>query len=319
MHKLQVFGIVAVLGAILVLGCGRPSTTIHIGVRTANDHVPFYISDREGLYRTQGLSVTTYLVPSNTEIVEALQRGDFQVGAVPVTTAITAIDQGAQLRIIAMTGRGSDGLLVRQDSGIRTWADLRGKQIATIKTSILDILLRQALEENGLDPDRDVTLVYFQKLGDMISALQTGQVDATSNTEPFMTDAVRQGWGSIVGYYTEQWPDHPCCVVVAREDFIRDHAGELDTILRCHIESVERANADPDYTAAVIVAYLKSFDTALVKASLATDKMRVDYRFTEDEIARMARLMQAQGLLEHAPESLHLTDTGPLARALGER
>lgn len=318
MRHLRILGIVLLL-VVLLCGCGRPAAAIHIGVRTANDHVPFYISDREGLYRTAGLSVTTYLVPSNTEIVEALQRGDFQVGAVPVTTAIAAIDQGAQLRIVAMTGRGSDGLLVRQDSGIRTWSDLRGKQIATIKASILDILLRQALQENGLDPEDDVTLVYFQKLGDMVSALQTGQVDATSNTEPFLTDAVRQGWGHIVGYYTEQWPDHPCCVVVAREDFIRDHAAELDALLRCHVAAVERANADPGYTARVIVEYLESFDPALVEASLARDKMSVDYHLTADEIGRMARLMRAQGLLEHEPAALDLTDTAPLARVLGER
>lgn len=315
----QVSVLIMVVGMVLLVGCGRPSTALRIGVRTANDHVPFYISDREGFYRTEGLSVTTYLVPSNTEIVEALQRGDFQVGAVPVTTAIAAIDQGAHLRIIAMTGRGGDGLLVRQDSGIRDWVDLRGKKIATIKASILDVLLRQALQENGLDPDRDVTLVYFQKLGDMISALQTGQVDATSNTEPFMTDAALQGWGHIVGYYTEQWPDHPCCVVVAREDFIREHPDELDAVLRCHIQAVERANADLNYTAAVIVEYLEAFNVALVEASLATDKMRVDYTFTADEILRMARLMQAQGLLEHAPETLPLTDPDPLARALEER
>jgi len=319
MRWLRNLAIVTLLGTLLLVGCGLQAIPIRIGVRTANDHVPFYISDREGLYRTQGLSVTLYLVPSNTEIVEALQRGDFQVGAVPVTTAITAIDQGAQLRIVAMTGRGSDGLLVRQDSGIRAWADLRGKRIATIKASILDVLLRQALQANGLDPERDVSLLYFQKLGDMVSALKTGQVDATSNTEPFMTDAVRQGWGHIVGYYTEQWPDHPCCVVLAREDFIRDHPGELASILRCHVEAIERTNSDPSFAAQVIVEYLQSFDPALVEASLSSEKMRVDYRFDADEILRMARLMRQQGLLDHEPDSLLFADPAPLARVLEGR
>jgi NitT/TauT family transport system substrate-binding protein len=319
MPGLRKLVLVALLATLFLVGCGQQATSIRIGVRTANDHVPFYISDREGLYRTQGLSVTLYLVPSNTEIVEALQRGDFQVGAVPVTTAITAIDQGAQLRIVAMTGRGSDGLLVRQDSGIRTWGDLRGKRIATIKASILDVLLRQALQENGLDPERDVSLLYFQKLGDMVSALRTAQVDATSNTEPFMTDAVRQGWGYIVGYYTQQWPDHPCCVVVARADFIRDHPQELDAILRSHVEAVERANSDPGFAAQVIVDYLKSFDTALVEASLVPEKMRVDYRFDPAEIVRMARLMRQQGLLEHEPDGLQFSDPAPLARVLEGR
>jgi len=311
--------VVLLLCGISLLGCGhRPAGPLQIGVRTANDHVPFYIADREGLYRDAGLEVTVRLVPSNTEIVEALQRGDFQMGAVPVTTAITAIDRGAALRIVAMTGRGSDGLLVRADSGIATWEDLRGKRIATIRASILEVLLRLALEEHGLDAERDVSLVYFQQLGDMVSALKTGQVDATSNTEPFLTDAVRQGWGRILGYYTEQWPDHPCCVVLARQDFLQQHPEAVEGILRVHVRSVNWACADPGYAAQVIVEYLQAFDPELVQASLSREKMSVDYHLTGEEIARMAALMYRQGLLEHDPAGLEFVDLEPLQRALEE-
>ncbi len=312
---------VLALCMLLVAACGRtqPAGPVQIGVRTANDHVPFYIADKEALYRQVGLEATVRLIPSNTEIVEALQRGDLQIGAIPVTTAITAIDHGADLRIVAMTGRGSDGLLVRRDSGITSWEDLRGKRIATIRASILDVLLLQALETHGLDPSRDVTLVYFQKLGDMISALKTGQVDATSNTEPFMTDAVRQGWGHILGYYTEQWPDHPCCVVVARGDLLRQHPETVERVLRAHIQAVERACTDRAYAARVIVEYLQAFNPELVEASLAPEKMRVDYHLTQEEIARMAELMYRQGLLEHPPEETQFTDLGPLQRVMGEQ
>lgn len=318
MRRIVCNGMVILLLAALLTGCGqKPAGPIQIGVRTANDHVPFYIADREGLYGD--LEVDVHLIPSNTEIIEALQRGDFQMGAVPATTAIAAISHGVQLRIVAMTGRGGDGLLVRQDSGIATWEDLRGRKIATIKASILDVLLRLALEENGLDPEKDVTLVYFQKLGDMISALKTGQVDASSNTEPFMTDAVRQGWGHILGYYTEQWPDHPCCVVLAREDFIREHPHEVERILGAHVEAVERANNDLRYTAEVIVEYLEAFDPDLVEASLARDKMLVDYTLSVQEISRMAQIMYEQGLLDADPGALELVDLEPLLRALEER
>jgi ABC-type nitrate/sulfonate/bicarbonate transport system substrate-binding protein len=150
----------------------------------------------------------------------------------------------------------------------------------------------------------------------MISALKTGQVDATSNTEPFMTDAERQGWGHIVGYYSDQWPDHPCCVVLAREDFLQEHPQDAEAILRAHIEAVERSLRDPAYTAEVIVQYLEAFDTELVEESLAPDKMRVDYHLDAGEISRMAELMYRQGLLENEPGAVDFVDLGPLTEAI---
>jgi NitT/TauT family transport system substrate-binding protein len=220
------------------------------------------------------------------------------MGAVPVTTAIAAIAQGSPLRIVAMTGRGSDGILVRADGGISSVADLRGKRVATIRASILDVLLRQSLEAAGLDPETDVELVYMSKLGDLISALRTGQVEAISNTEPFMTDAARQGWGRILAYYTAHWPDHPCCVVLARTDLLRERPEVVRTVLGVHRDAVQRANADPAETAQVIVEYLDAFDPELVEASLSTDKMRIDDQLTQAEIGRMADLMADQGLIE---------------------
>lgn len=292
---------------------------LRIGVRTANDHVPFYVADRQQLYAAEGLAVTVQVIPSNTEIIEALQRGDLQMGAAPVTTAIAAIAQGTQMKIVAMTGRGSDGLLVRADSGITRLADLRGRKIATIRGSILDVPLRAALTDAGLDPERDVTLVYFSKLGDMIGALKTGQVDASSNTEPFMTEAVEAGWGRILLYYTAYWPDHPCCVVFVRDDFARAHPDAVTKALRVHVRAVDWTNAHPREAASLIVEYMGgSYQASVVEKSLSTDKMRVDYDFTPDEIVRMAQLMQHYGLIDRAPAASELVDTSYLRQAQGK-
>ncbi|MBU0492788.1 MAG: ABC transporter substrate-binding protein [Chloroflexi bacterium] len=321
MNKWDTIGLAVGSVLILVLAAcipGQPaaSPTLHIGVRTANDHVPFYIADKQQLYAAESLDATVQLIPSNTEIIEAIQRGDLQMGAAPVTTAIAAIAQGTQIKIVAMTGRGSDGLLVHADSGIATLADLRGKKIATIRGSILDVPLRAALADAGLDPEQDVTLVYFSKLGDMISALKTGQVDASSNTEPFMTEAESAGWGRIMLYYTAYWPDHPCCVVFCRDDYAKAHPGAVEKALRVHVHAVDWANAHPHDTAEIIVEYMGgSFQVPTVEASLATDKMHIDYDLTPDEIVRMAQLMYQYGLIDRVPTAEELVDTSYLQRA----
>ncbi len=298
--------------AILPAGC-RPADagTIAIGVRSASDHAPFFIADRHGLYAENGLDVTVQVIPSNTEIVEALHRGDLQMGAIPVTTAIAAIAQGKPIHIVAMTGRGSDGLLVRAD-GPASIAELRGRRIATIRASILDVLLRHTLQEAGLDPDRDVELVYLTQLGELIAALKTGQVDACSNTEPFMTDAESQGWGRILTYYTAEWPDHPCCVVVARDDMLRRRGAAVGAVVETHCRAVDWAGNHPRETAGLIVEALGAFDVDVVEASLDPNKMRMDCHVDPAEIARMAELMAVQGLIDSVPATGDMVDLGPL-------
>lgn len=309
--------LLAMLAVLALLpGCARrPNTSLAIGVRTANDHAPFYLAPRLGYYRQLGLQVDVRLIPSNTEIVEAARRGDLQMGAIPVSSAIAAIAHGVPIVIVAMTGRGSDGLLVRAESGLFDTADLRGRKIGTIRGSILDILLRLSLEGSGLDPERDVELLYFNQLGDMIAALKTGQIDATSNTEPFMTQAERQGWARILYYYTRDWPDHPCCVVFARRDLAQEQPGLVEKVLRAHVQAVDYANAHPRETAQVIAEALQGFDAALVEASLARDKMSIDYHLEGGEIQRMAEEMHRLGLIERLPGIEELIDRRFLDRA----
>lgn len=314
--------VLVILGLVLIMPLGCASSRdepIVIGVRTSNCQAPFYIADQQQLYAQRGLDVSVRLVPSNTEIIEALIRRDFQMGSVPVTTAIAAIARGAPLHIVAVTGRGSDGILVRKEDGLSDIASLRGKKIATIRASILDGLLRYTLEEAGLDPERDVEMVYMSKLGDMISALKTGQVDATSNTEPFMTDAERQGWGRILTYYTSIWPDHPCCIVLAEDTFARRHPEALVDILAVHCDAVDWATEHIDETAQIIVDTLQAFDAELVAASLDPAKMRLDYIVEPAEILRMAHLMMDYGQIDRVPPEDRLVDLAPLREALQDR
>ena len=308
------------MSMVLPAGCvPLPATgPVNVGVRTSNCQSPFYVADTRQIYADHGVDVDVRLVASNTEIIEALQRGDLQIGSLPITTAIAAISRNAPIHIVAMAGRGSDGILVRSADGAKDVDGLRGQRIVTIRASILDVLLRNTLQVVGIDPEKDVDLVYMSKLGDMISALKTGQVEASSNTEPFMTDAERQGWGRILTYYTAQWADHPCCVVVARDDLVQQRPEVLEGVLASHVDAVEWSNDHLEDTAQIVVDYLGAFDADLVRRSLEPSKMRLDYRIDPLEVAKMASLMESQGLIDAAPDAARLVSDKALAAILAD-
>lgn len=316
MVKLKDFVIFICLFCLCGVGFTQPK--VWMGVRTATDHVPFYLADKLGLYSAEGIPVVVRVLPSNTEIVEGMKRKEFMLGAFPISTAIAAIANGVPIKIIAMTGRGGDGVLVRKEDyhGQMRW--LKGKKIGTIRASILDVMLLYALEKEGLDPLRDVECVYFMTLGDMIPALKTKQIDASVNTEPFLTEAENSGWGKVLQYFTKYWPDHPCCVVVAHKELLRDQPELVKRFLKAHIKAVKLANEDLDLAASVIGEYMKGFSKEVIKASLSPSKMKISYELGPDEVMRMAQLMRRYKMIERIPDQKELLELECLRSVIGE-
>jgi NitT/TauT family transport system substrate-binding protein len=80
----------------------------------------------------------------------------------------------------------------------------------------------------------------------MVDALKTKNVDAIVAFEPYVTIPIEDGAGDELISSAEILPDHPCCVIIARDDFIKDKKDTLKTILEIHKKATEFINANPD-------------------------------------------------------------------------
>lgn len=81
----------------------------------------------------------------------------------------------------------SQDIVVRQDSPIRSAADLKGKKVAFQRGSSAHYLLLKVLEENNIAPD-EVEVVSLSP-ADARSAFEQGDVDAWSIWDPFLAVA----------------------------------------------------------------------------------------------------------------------------------
>ncbi len=132
--------------------------------------------------------------PSASPLGEALNAGAVDVGALGDAPYVFALGAGAALKVISIThvsGRYTTALIVRNDSPIKSVADLKGKRIVTGRGSIGHYLAIRALNEAGLKTS-DVSFVYLLPSESRL-ILDNGDADAWATWAPYTTVATQNG------------------------------------------------------------------------------------------------------------------------------
>ncbi len=221
-------------------GCGKEISVerkrIRLGYLNNDLHqLAFYVAQQKGYFQEEGLEVEVAGVyNSGPEEMGAFQAGALDIGYVGAAPAILAVANGkANVVAVAQANLNGSALVASPASGARSVSDLKGKKVAVPNVgTVQDFLLRKALSEENLTV-HDIQEVYMAP-PQMLAALSTSSVDACLVWEPFVSQMVTQGWGRIVSLSSDIWEDHPCCLVVAGEEFLREHPDAVDALVRAH-------------------------------------------------------------------------------------
>jgi NitT/TauT family transport system substrate-binding protein len=177
-------------GAPAAGGIEKPN--IKMGILPIADSAAEARALNAGYFAEEGLTVELVEFPSGVATMGPLINGEIDAGYINWPSIFVATANGSgPFKIFfpgSASGQNTFVMLTRPDSTIKTPQDVAGKRVAinTLK-SINEILLRSALETNGVDPN-SVTLVDLP-FPEMLPALQNNQVDAAVMVEPFITQA----------------------------------------------------------------------------------------------------------------------------------
>jgi sulfonate transport system substrate-binding protein len=133
-----------------------------------------------------GITVEWSEFTSGPPLLEALGAGALDFGATGDVPPLFAQAANGNL-VYAGIYRGSpegSAILVRQDSPIRTLADLKGKKLAFKRGSSAHNVAVKALAKAGLTPD-DVDAIDLSP-PDAAAAFKTGSIDAWSIWDPYL-------------------------------------------------------------------------------------------------------------------------------------
>jgi sulfonate transport system substrate-binding protein len=136
-------------------------------------------------FGSQGIAVKWLEFSSGPPMLEAMNAGSVDYGAVGDTPPIFAQSAGAALVYAAGEPiTNGQGILVQNNSPIRSIADLKGKRVGFTKGSSAHNLVVQTLEKAGLSY-ADITPVYLTP-PDAGPAFANGSIDAWSVWDPYL-------------------------------------------------------------------------------------------------------------------------------------
>ena len=192
----------------------------------------------------------TQMFGSPSEVLPLITKGELDLAAVPVNLAATLYNRTeGQIQVAAVNTLGVL-YLVSTDDSVHTVEDLRGRTIySSGKGTTPEYVLRALLEQNGLDPEQDVTLEFLSESTEVLATLQASSAPAVALLpQPFVTAAQMKVEGLQVALdLTEEWNkvfQVPLLtgVLVVRREFAQQHPETVQAYLAEYEASIEYVN-----------------------------------------------------------------------------
>ena len=230
------------------------------------------------------------------EIVPLLVKGEMDAAAIPANLAATLYQKtGGALEVACINTLGVL-YVVELGNNIQSVEDLKGATIVTTgKGTTPEYVLRYVLSQNGIDPDKDVTIEYLSEATEVAARLTTPTTDSGTIVamlpQPFVTSVVAQSKGGVrvALDMNEEWQKVAGSrlvtgVTVVRKEFAEANPDVMAQLMTDYAASVESVTADLSGTAALCEQYGVVAKAALAEKALPScnivfetgDEMKTD-------------------------------------------
>jgi NitT/TauT family transport system substrate-binding protein len=254
-----------------VMGEEKP---VRIGYLQSDIHqLACWVALEKGLYEKHGVGAKVAgIFKAGPEEMSAFAAGALDMGYVGEAPATTAVaNRVAKATVLAQVNTEGSAIVVKKGSPIKMPGDLAGKTVAIPgHSTVQDFLLQKAIYKFKVDPQKVSTIVL--KPPEMIGALQTGQIDAFIAWEPYPAKALTMGVGQVLLASNQIWKNHPCCVLIADDQFRKLQPDEVRSMVKAHVEATDFIHHSPDEAVKIGMKY-----TGMDQDTVRTAMKNVNY------------------------------------------
>lgn len=223
----------------------------------------------------QGLTANEYeftMAGSADELTPKILKGELDILAVPANLgAVLYSNSNGAVQMAAINTLGVIYIVEKGGETVTDWQSLKGQTIyATGKGSTPEYALNYLLAQNGLDPEKDVTVDWKSEPTEVVAALAAQDSGIAMLPQPFVTVAQTQVDGLRVALdLTKSWDElnngskFVTAGLIVRREFAENNPETLAAFLKEYASSTAYVNDNVEAAALLVEKY------DIVKAPIA--------------------------------------------------
>jgi NitT/TauT family transport system substrate-binding protein len=260
--KLCSFVILAVFAVASIGWCQRP-TPIRLAYASPTiTNAPIWIGADLGIFKKHGVDTELTFITSSTTLTQAMVAGEIQFAQMGIGPAIPAsLSSGKQfVALFATVDRIAYQLVslkkVKDVKSLKRWGISRFG-------SSSDLILRLGLEQLGVDPEKDVTILQIGGNPDRVAALSGGLIDGTLLEAP--ASLLAPDLNVVKDLSELNYPFYFSGLITTRE-IIDARRAVVDRVARAYGEAVHVFRTDQSRSVAVIEKFMRLKGPAIDEA-----------------------------------------------------
>ena len=216
--------------------------------------IDYFIAEQNGFFKAEGLDVRLVQIRANVAVMATLASEVDVLGS--ITTAISAAQRGAPIKVLAVTLHRPLFWLVAWPE-FKNISDLKGKVLGVVSLGgAQHTALRYMLRKGGLNPDTDATTIVAGDVPTQLQSLASNAIQAAALSPPIVIVARDRFKMNVLASVLQEYPTIQNGVAVT-EKTLKAQPKAMRALLKARAKASRQFHENPQVPIDVIAKVLQ--------------------------------------------------------------
>ena len=306
--------LVLAMAAVTLAGCGaKDETKEKVEQVTLNEvahsifYAPQYVAIEEGYFADEGIDLMLITGFGADKVLTAMISGEADIGFMGAEATVYAYLEGTADPVVnfaQLTQRAGNFVVGREKDNSFTWEKLKNKEVlGGRKGGMPEMVFEYILKENGIDPEKDLTIIQNIDFGSTAPAFADGRGDFTIEFEPGATSLESEGKGHVIASLGKDSGYVPYTAFSAKKSYLKENPDVIQRFTNALQKGMDYVRShSPSETASVIKPQFPETTlemiTTIVTRYYEQDTWKSNLIFEESSFDLLQDILESAGELE---------------------